>query len=39
MTPMKEGEQIEAAQQRLDGFARDMMTTLLQFLKERQVTE
>ncbi len=33
------GESIESAQQRMDGFVRDMMGTLSQFMKEKQYEE
>lgn len=37
--PILPGESIENAQQRMDGFVRDMMGTLLQFMKEKQYEE
>jgi exosortase D (VPLPA-CTERM-specific) len=39
ITPIYPGESVEDAEKRMDGFVRDMMTTLLQFLKEKQVTQ
>lgn len=39
IAPIRAGESIESAQQRMDGYVRDMMGTLLQFLKEKQVKE
>jgi len=36
ITPIYPGESIEDAEKRMDGFVRDMMTTLLQFLKDKQ---
>jgi len=39
ITPIYPGESVEDAEKRMDGFVRDMMATLLQFLKERQVTQ
>jgi exosortase D (VPLPA-CTERM-specific) len=38
ITPIGRMERIEDAEKRLDGFVRDMMPMLLQFLKEKQVT-
>ena len=39
IAPMHPGESIENAQRRMDVFVRDMMGTLTQFLKEKQVRE
>jgi hypothetical protein len=39
VTTLSETESIENAQKRLDGFTREMMTALLQYLKERQFEE
>jgi len=36
IAPIYPGESIESAQQRMDGFVRDMMGALLKFLKENQ---
>jgi exosortase D (VPLPA-CTERM-specific) len=38
ITPIGRSERIEDAEQRLDGFVRELMPVLLQFLKEKQVT-
>jgi len=38
ITTIDRTERIEDAEQRLDGFVRDLMPVLLQFLKEKQVT-
>jgi hypothetical protein len=37
--PLSPAESIESAQQRMDGFVRDLMGTLLQFMKEMQYEE
>jgi exosortase D (VPLPA-CTERM-specific) len=37
ITPINSAEGIEDAEKRLDGFVREMMPVLLQFLKEKQV--
>ncbi len=37
ITPINSAEGIEHAETRLDGFVREMMPVLLQFLKEKQV--
>jgi hypothetical protein len=37
--PLLPGESIESAQQRMNGFVRDMMGTLLQLMKEKQYEE
>jgi exosortase D (VPLPA-CTERM-specific) len=39
IAPISPGESIERAQQRMDGFVREMMGTLLQFMKEMQYEE
>jgi exosortase D (VPLPA-CTERM-specific) len=39
IAPISPGESIESAQQRMDVFVRDMMGTLLQFMKEKQYEE
>jgi EpsI family protein len=36
ITPIAPGESIESAQQRMDGFVRNMMGTLIKFFKENQ---
>jgi exosortase D (VPLPA-CTERM-specific) len=38
ITPINRAERVEDAEQRLDGFVRDLMPVLLKFLKEKQVT-
>lgn len=38
ITPIDSAERIEDAEQRLDGFVRDFMPVLLQYLKGKQVT-
>ena len=38
ITPIDSTERLEDAEQRLDGFVRDLMPVLLQFLTEKQVT-
>jgi len=38
MTPIRSNENVEDAEKRMDRFAREMMQTLLAFLKEKQVT-
>ena len=37
ITPLKSNESIEDAEERLDQFVRDMMSALIDFLKEKQV--
>lgn len=37
MTPIRSNEKVEDAEKRMDRFAREMMETLLAFLKEKQV--
>jgi hypothetical protein len=37
ITPMQRNESVPDAEKRMDQFVRDMMTTLLRFLKEKQV--
>ena len=39
MTPIRGNEKVEDAEKRMDRFAREMMETLLVFLKEKQVTD
>ncbi|MEN6320698.1 MAG: exosortase C-terminal domain/associated protein EpsI [Syntrophaceae bacterium] len=39
MTPISSGETLDNAQERMDDFARDMMTALLKFLKDRQYND
>jgi len=36
ITPVRQSESVQDAEARLDGFAREMMPVLLQFLKEKQ---
>jgi EpsI family protein len=39
ITPLQPGERIEVAEERMDEFVREMMTALLQFLKDKQYEE